>query len=484
MKLMYTESIEQKLIRMIDTFRSEFYKLSPEEKNKEQMISSLREPCQIHILSSPYNDFHLLIKTHLDSIPDKSIFLHPLTSDSFIQKLEEFANDSMWKNVDDYEITEFTPSNFKQTIQSIMVTFGQRILNSRGIELQPSGIGGQGLHNPKLAVWDLSGNLLEIDFDKFVINQVQGYKEDYKRDKSQETKQIRESIPDRNTGLGTYFYPPILVGDFKPTMSQKIKQEEYQMLNENIIMTNFQNNVLVVTKGGLIGLENIDRELTEKIFNTIMAVSVTFNVPLHALSSSELAQVTFDNKTHQITGSSWSGSTRRMDMFYYRGFRPHLFTYSRNQISIDEMKNIIKTAETILENDEHVDLLKLLLSSHTQLVNGDNSQSFITSWTIIERNIYDLWMQKLLSARISKRIRDDLDRWDLYRVLEILHLDKIIPTDEYVELKSLQGLRNDVIHEGHEITQKTATKCFDLALDIIKKNMNLKNKIIVKQVYI
>ncbi len=478
------ESIEQKLTRMIDTFRTEFENLTAEEKKKEQMISSLREPCQIHILSSPNNSYHLLIKTHLDSLDDKSIFLCPLQHDSFLDKLEQFASNSLWEHVNLPEIKEFTTSSFKESVENAVVTFGKHVNNMPKMVSDDARIGSQSLHNQKLATWDLYGNLSDIDFDKYAIDRVLGYRADFKRDKTEKTAQIREFIPDQNAGLGTYFYPPVLFGDFKPTIKQRIQQQEYAVLEEYVVAKNFQNHALVITKGGLIGIESTDKESVEKIFSAIMSVAVVSGIPLQSLSSSDLAEVTFDNKTHKITGSSWHGTSQRLDLFHFRLKQPPAHLNARTQISIGDLENVLRTAENILANDEHVNLLKLLLSSYTQLSNGDNSQSFITSWIIVERHIYGLWMQKLLSARVSKRIRDDLDRWDLYRVLEILHLDKVIPDDEYVELRSLQGLRNDVIHEGHEITEKLAAKCFGLAMNIVKKRTNLTTQVQTKNVYI
>lgn len=477
------ETIESKLVRMIDTFRSEFENLSPEEKKKEQMISSLKIPCQIHLISSPYNNIHLMFITHLEHLEDKKIILINLKIDSFIKDLQEFASSSIW-DIDEEEIKEFTASSFKQSVENVIVGFGKRILRTSNYSPESASIGSQALHNPKLAVWDLSGNLSEIDFDNHTITTVRGYKEDYVRDKDVKTEQIRESIPDQNSGLGTFFYPPLLIGEFNPTTEEKIQEKEYEMLGENVIRTNFNDIGLVVTKGGLIGIENKNLELSEKIFNTIMATAALFGIPLQALRSSEIADITFDIKTHKVQGSSYSLGSKRMEMFHHRNFRQSFYSDIRNHIDIEDMELIIKNAESFINNDEKVYFLKLFLTAYTQLSNSDFSQSFVTAWTIIEKNLYDIWMKKLVSARVSKRIREDLDRWDLYRVLEILHLDEIIQDDEYYELRTLQTLRNEVIHEGHDISNKMAEKCLSLAVQIVRKKIEKDTIIKVKQISI
>ncbi len=477
------ETIESKLVRMIDTYRNEFENLSPEEKKKEQMINSLKKPCQIHLISSPYNNIHLMLITHLEKLEDKKIILINLKIDSFIKNLQEFASNSIW-DIDDEEIKKFTASTFKESIENVVINFGKRILRTSNFSPESASIGSRGLHSPKLAIWDLAGNLAEIDFDNDAKSIVHGYKKDYVRDKDAKTEQIRESIPDQNSGLGTFFYPPLLIGEFNPTIEEKIKEKEYELLGENVIRTNFNDVGLVVTKGGLIGIENKNLELAEKIFNTIMATAVLFGVPLHALRSSEIADVTFDINTHTVQGSSWSSGSRRMEMFFHRNYRQSFYGDVRNHISIKDLEGIIKNAESFIKNEEKVYLLKLFLTAFTQLSNSDFSQSFVTSWTIIEKNLYDMWMKKLVSARVSKRIREDLDRWDLYRVIEILHIDHIIPDDEYYEFRTLQSLRNEVIHEGHEVTDKMAEKCYVLAEQIVRKITEKDNVIKVKQISI
>lgn len=149
----------------------------------------------------------------------------------------------------------------------------------------------------------------------------------------------------------------------------------------------------------------------------------------------------------------------------------------RLQITLQDVKFIVNVLKTVWENKEREQLINQLSNAYTQLTDDMFSQAFISSWIIIERDLYDIWMKKLLSSGITKRNRDDLDRWDLYRVLEILHLDKEIKEDDYILLKQLQRIRNDVIHDGYEVTQKQVEDCYDLAELIVKRCLGIKKEI-------
>ena len=467
------ESIEHKMLSMIDTFRIKFDELTSDEQKKEQMINSLKKPCQLFILSSPHNNLHLLIKTHLEEFPDKQIMLYPLKLESYLKKLENFVNDPRWEKLNNGVTNVPNNINFKNNLENIIINFGRRISGGEDT-YPPSSIRSQSLLDNKLATWGIVGNMLEINYEKYITDQIDGYKRDYERDKNQHTKQIKEILPNENKGFITFFDPPIIIGEFKPTLIQKINREEHTILSKNEITKKFLDEVIIITKGGMIGIENDDKDLAKKIFNTIMSVALIFDVPADILNSSDLAETAFDNKTHNVNSYSWSDSRRLDSNLHFKNMN-QLHTLHRTTISFETIMKIIDAAEIIIKNEEHVEYLKLLLSSNTQLNGGYNAQSFITSWIIIERDIYRMWVEKINSARVGRRIREDLERWDVHKVLEILHVDKIISNDDYVELNQLQRLRNDVIHEGEEVTQKRATTCFNLARDVIKNVTNLKN---------
>lgn len=275
-----------------------------------------------------------------------------------------------------------------------------------------------------------------------------------------------------------FFYPSLVVGAINPSLSDQIQGREYNALNQNVVYSKFGENHIAISSGGLIGIETKNDYNAEKILNTIMATALLLGLPVHSVRTSEIAGLIFDIKTHQMIPASWSETTKRMEMFSRSsGLGTYRTSDIRNRISIKDVKLILRYSESFYNNNELAHSLRLLLGSYTHFANGEFSQSFIMSWTIIEKNLYDLWLEKLLSARVTKRIRDDLDRWDMYRILEILHLDKIISEDEYNDLRVLHHNRNDVIHEGYEVTEKQTEKCYNFASEIITKKTDIKEKI-------
>ena len=476
---------------MIDIFREEFQKLTSDEQKHEQMINSLRMPCQIHILSSPSKKFHQLLKTHFPQLKDKVIKIIQLSNDTFIDQLEDFQKDPMWLNIDqETPDGEMFPGNPSQYVQQILVNLGKMIRNKADLVTSSyyNGIGGMMLQNNEIAVWDLYGDLNDIGFKENGKRITQEYKSAFaqmqKEKMFQKPVQITESVPNTKSGFGTYCYPPLLIGDFDPSLRDQITNREREILNENVIESKFSDIQILINKDGIISLETKERTVAEKILNTIMGVALILGLPLYGVKPSEIANVTIDKSTNRISASSWKESTLRMKMFgFTHRFSPIRELSHRMHISIKDMELVLKKASTLWQSQEHANMLKLLLGSFTHLDNHEFSQSFIMSWMIIERYLYDLWNSKIKGAGVTNRITEDLNRWDVYRVLEILHIDKVIPEDDYVDARQLHSLRNDLIHFGYEVTEKQSEECYDMAFQIITDKIGIDDQIKYKDVF-
>ena len=454
---------------MIDRFRSEFNKLSSNEDMKTIYDHSFKKPCQIHIINSPDDNSHLLLTTHLESIRDKKINHYSLKSKLFPEQLEKIVHNTKWiihNNV-----------TFKREIERIFLDFGQHILDNQNIsksEIFPITFDSRN----KFSALMIMGNMLEINYDEYFITQIKQYKNYQKPINRQNIEPSKTIIPVMNTGLAAVFDPPISIGIFDLTLSQKIRSQEFNILNENAVVKKFHNNVITITKGGKIWIDNNDKKTVKKIFNIMMAIALLFDISTQTIRSSDLAEITFNAKTRNISTYTWS-NLGKIDKYLNRYYRVAITRVYRKNISVDLMSKIIQITESIITNYEYTEYLRLILNAHTQLNNEDNSQSFIISWTIIENDLYKKWTKKIHSSKIDKIVKKKLEGLSVDRILDILYLEKIISCDYYLHLKSLQKLRNKIIHKGMDISNKETKICYDSAWniidDIVKDIVNLSN---------
>ena len=447
--------VDQKILRMIDKFRSEFNKISPDEKIKTICNHSFKKPCQVHIINSPSDNNHLLIITHLKLIDDKKIYHYSLKSKSFPEELEKIAYNTKWVIHND--------ANFKNDIEYVFLIFGQRISNIHDIIQSEISLILFDPHN-KFSALMIMGNILEINYDRYIAEQIKQHKNYQKLNKTQNVKLSKTE--DTNTGFATVFDPPISIDEFKPTLSQKIRSDEFNILNKNYIKKRIQKNIIIITKGGKIWIDNDDKKIVEKIFNTIMAIALLFGISTQTIRPSDLAEIKFNIKTRNIVQYRWSNLSK-IDKYLNSDYRIAISRVHRQEISSELIYNIIQITESILKNYEYTEYLRLILSAHTQLNNEDNSQSFITSWTIIEKDLYKKWSEKIYSSKINKKVGKKLENLFIDKILDILYIDKIIFYDYYSQLKLLQQLRNEVIHKGKIISNNEAKLCYNSALNII-----------------
>ena len=457
-KLNQSKHVEKKISKIIDQFRSKFDKLTPNEKLNITHDHSFKKPCQVHIISSPSNNKHLLIITQLESIHDKKFYYYPLKPKSFPEQLEKIIRDTKW--------TIHNEMDLKSDIENSFLNFGRQISDTYNIsksQIFPI------LSSPhdKFFMLMVVGNMLEINYDRYLTEQIKKkYKEYQKLDKEQNIDPKKITISNTRMGFASVFDPPIIVGKFNPTFSQKIRSQEFDILNKDIITLNFQENVITITKGGKIWIDNDDKKTAQKIFNTIMAIALLFDIPTQTIRLSDLAEIKFNIKTRSIFQYTWS-HLGTINKYLNYDCRTMITRVYRKKISIELLSNIIKITESIIRNYEYTHYLGLILGAHTQLNNEDNSQSFIISWTIIENSLRKKWIKKIVFSEMDENVKKKLEGYPIDKILDDLYIRKIISRDYYLQLKSLQKTRNKIIHEGDIVSYDSAKNCYNVALDII-----------------
>ena len=457
-KLNQSKHVEKKILKIIDQFRSKFDKLTPNEKLNIKYDHSFKKPCQVHVISSPSNNKHLLIITQLESICDKNFYYYSLKPKSFPEQLEKIIRTTKWTIHNDMDL--------KHNIENLFLNFGQQISDTYNIPKSKIFTILSSPHN-KFFMLMIVGNILEINYDGYLAEQIKKKYEEYQKlDKEQNIDPKKITISNTNVGFVSVFDPPIIIGKFNPTFSQKIRSQEFDILNKDIVTINFQENIITIAKSGKMWIDNNDKKTAQKIFNTIMAIALLFDIPTQTIRLSDLAEIKFNIKTRSISQYSWSHLSNINNYLNY-DCRTMITRVYRKKISIGLLSNIIKITESVIKNYEYTHYLRLILGAHTQLNNEDNSQSFIISWTIIENSLRKKWIKKIGFSEMDENVKKKLEGSPIDKILDDLYIRKIISHDYYLQLKSLQKTRNKIIHRGDIVSYGSAKNCYNMALDII-----------------
>lgn len=94
---------------------------------------------------------------------------------------------------------------------------------------------------------------------------------------------------------------------------------------------------------------------------------------------------------------------------------------------------------------------------------GDLFTSFILGWISIEMSLLRIWSRFLELLKYSEGKREDMIRWDIGLIIEVLSIVKVVMPDMKNYLESLRGIRNSLVH-GTQIypTKGEIKRCIEV----------------------
>lgn len=275
--------------------------------------------------------------------------------------------------------------------------------------------------------------------------------------------------------IGAYYYPGVFIGDnieisfkeklYGPNIIEYPKYE-YEFM--------FNGRKGFYDKYGFLVIQVEDEKSAIKILNTIFGISLILGIESLSVRASELisSEMKLDIPVvgNSLGGCSWNSSNKR--------FKPMNFIGSRKTtIHLDKMKEIIKMAEMVYNDEKMNDLVLFLLDSHTHLNDLEFSQSFLFSWFIIENFIPRLFTEVVseknkTSGQMIKA--DKFGSWSIATKIDFLYFVGKIDAKKYEFLKNYNNKRNDFIHKGKTITGSDSEKLYDFSFNIVKNEINKK----------
>ncbi len=511
------------LNNLLDKFRDEYAKLREDGRKRIPYNLYFTEPCQIEVIEFLESPYQILIISHDKDRKDREFCMHiypelnKATYPQYIQK--DILSDNKW----DREVTAIDGKkrNLKDLLEDFFVDAFKWFEKQAFVKYDKPNIFRNGnAITEDIGVWLIKGDLLELEPSDIVseVCRESPYKyclpsedrkmlkpkgkdaekgfvyymstgdyiyvethekyEDLEKYRVKSFKEaekiIRKPTKSKIKGFGVYLYPPVWVDEVpKIPFNQRIWSEIAILFGQKAVETTYNGNVLIITKDGFIAVGIDDKYEALKELNTIMASALINEIPATSIKEFELGEVTIDVQTKAITSSLIRLSSLR-NIFGSSIAQLLIHREShRGIISSKTLLSIIKIAEKISKDDELRVLSLILLEAYTHLINMEYSAAFLLSWYIIEHDLMVKWDKMLNNRGITGERKRKLRSHLLYktadRVIEILNLLSKIPDDDYSELMKLKDIRNDIIHNGKTPSKKDAEKCFDSAIDIIKR---------------
>jgi hypothetical protein len=269
-------------------------------------------------------------------------------------------------------------------------------------------------------------------------------------------------------GRGSFFYPPLWVGT-KP--KPKFESQVYGWradTNKEIDLT-FNGRRIVIDSRGFVAIES-DGHLRDvhQALNLIFGCVALTGVSCYKVDESEILSTKIGPSEIDISSELPQHSVRARfsDKTTFKDLPDF------KEISIQTLCDAIKQAELISTKQISSDFL-LWFAAYNHLENKEYDQSFITSWIVVEKQLYRLFSQHLIELgrkkSLDKRKKASLERLQSVNTLLLfLRATNRINESDYGTLTDLNQKRNNFVHKGTSLTLPDSKKCLKCSERVIR----------------
>ena len=473
----------------IQKFRDQAQLLTEKQRSKISNLDDFFPPCQILSIEYIGLPHQWILVTHDPNRPDLEIETLQMETWEAIEKIKPLVENPKWERVLTQE--EFTRAWNVKNYSELVEEFFIGVIGSLGniLYLKPSepGASAKIMFFGRDFKW-ITNRLEMTNPDDLVAKIIDEAKKIAKKEQDKvvqsddntvkETHIETEKVEDEITGFGTYFYPPIWIGEY-PDYSFNEKIHGRRIWPEKSFDVKYKGKLLVVYNNGYVGLAEKTREIAYSNLNEIMATGLLLGIPFFAVYNYELSEVSFNPKTldFKLRGMRPRGSLARAfdlkNFFLEQTVRPYISIKKEGIIKICEV------AEEISSEEDVSTCLTLLIEAYTCFQYSQYIQSYVLSWTIIEKNLNYLWENSLIKNKIDKKRIKKLTgtEWAISQIIEVLNLSKIITNENYKLLNILRKKRNNLIHEGESVREEDASQCLNFAHNLILERTKIRELI-------
>ena len=472
--------LKQWYLDYIDNFREEFSNLSDEEQKCVQNSKNFLTPCQIEVFWIDNPSHQIIIQSNIQDENDKEIRIHgPFSPNEFFDKIKPILNESRLQNRIEQESSlnyekETYAEKYAAAIHAFIESYKQDLFQPMYSEGYTYG----SYLSPKIWLQGFRGNVGNLDFKKEVertINEIT----DAAIRKVTKINVPTAVSPVSFNGYGAHLYPPITVGK-KPKITWEMLlhgNTSHFSFNEKVLETNIDGKIVVITDSGYLFVQDDNKSECLKLLNLFMVLGHFHDLALFAVKEHELSQATLDEK-HTITSMQWSLDSIRSFLFYDQ-FEGHGgFRINKIEVQKEKLEGILNDMKILPNSEKLSEELRLFGEANTHLANTEWSQSFIMSWSIIERHYSDLWRKKLEKKDVDGDRLGKLTgstQWSIDSVLEVLNLNGEVDDENYDLLMELKKKRNRFYHRGKKVSKEDSGRCLAYARKLlVLKISNLK----------
>lgn len=464
-----TKDLKTWLVNFVDRIRADYEALDDPSRSQFEYVD-VRNNCQIEVFWLQYPENQVIVFTFDYERNDKEVLIYgPSNIEPLLDTVAEVTQTDRWNRFAD--VARFAPEKsdrhpFAQAFKLLLIEY-LRIIREKPFELNAWYI--EKFSEQNICIFS-RGNITEADYRSMARVFLPVFAKDpfqiYKA--TQERKRIRSFWP---RGFGSSFYPPIWIGK-KPERDFKLEALGTDYVVPEAFNLEFDGIKMTVNSDGFVGLQTDDKAIAQERLNILFGSAAINEVSCFKAKESDVRAIRFEPKSLKIESQSELPQHSKRSYFYATD-RTRSIAELR-AISKNKMQTIIKEAELIVQKDISADFL-FWFEAYDHFKNGENEQSFVMSWIVIEQHLYRLLENDLmhleLKGRISAEKKTKITNLRVASLLLFLRATECIDENDYSKLVELNKSRNGLVHKGTPISRRISKKCLNYSEGIIRKKI-------------
>ncbi len=477
--------------QLITTFRGEAGKLTPDQRLKISNLDDLSSPCQVDVFWFQNErfkiNFQLIIYEHFKDRADLEICIHgPIPFHKAVDELDRILSHEKWSQelaTDEGYLIENGDRTLRRILEGELLSALEELrrytLSLAFTELaQPVMITRKMYVTKDSSAWFVWGDI-SLKEPKEIVNDIveKSVAQAPKASPKTDNKKVVEKSELK--AFGTYFYPPIWIGEIPRRSFKEKAQKRFFPKSLDNIVTKYKGFLTIVQQDGLLAIGNENKTEVLDMLNEIMGVALVLGLACFAIREPEVGEMKIDGQTLAIKGSTMSLVSDRTRQGSHWGEPSYMSIMSMMMpttflLSKEEIMDLLSRAGRITRDVEITKSLLFLLESYTHLLSSEYPQCFVMGWTVVERYIASVWDAFLEDKSITGKRRQKLRQgmvWTTDDIVESLNLAGAIDAQSYSSLMSLKDKRNKILHRGEKTVKGDADECFKVALAIVQNSV-------------
>ena len=438
----------------VKEMREKYAELPEASRRGVVRLDDFRPPCQVVVfwVSQPERQF--LFVTKEESMPDLAVEVHgPLPIGQALDEIgrtlqEPWLQRSFRADGEDRTYHDELERDLVGLVRMLQYeVFHPEIANAGSVIKR-------GREDREGFTWLVVGDLTVADPKELALRISQGWRELEAKSAHVAGAPPAPPEPPLLRGYCTYVLPPTWFGTLpRLDYSQKLYGVPVLPTMEFQTLSRYRGALLGLGTLGQIGIGEPDKRTCLRYMNEIMSVASLLGLPMMSVHESDLGELEMTGEG-QIRSMEYPGSEGRREVSQVefggadeatlRGFR---------EVEPARFAQIVSTAERVIDSRAKSDCAILLVEARTLAEGGQCAQSFLSSWSAIEKYFREVY-QSRRPGRPSRA------RMNVGEVLRELHAESVLADEQFDVLERLRKRRNEISHGDASTSPEEAIECY------------------------